>query len=340
MRWVSRELIGWNQSSHIDDMIHVIGGGNIGSLIATKLAPKFPLSLMLKPSAMHSFRRAQQNISLVADGVEHETHVELDRGGPISSIIVALKAYNVRKALESVLDRLSPSTSILCIHNGMGVYDELLQLWPHPETRPSLAFGVTSSGVKNREIPFHFEAVSLSPFILSVPENTGPNNSAVRAMLESQHLVAGVELEWEDFRCRQLEKLVTNAIINPLTALVDCSNGALLELDTGIMRALVNEACFVLSEDDPLAKAVLDSERILEIVRDVCNRTASNTSSMRADVGNGKPTEVQYINGYIAEKARQFGRRAPRHELLTNLVSMAMSKNKHVLNDILVPFRD
>lgn len=320
-------------------MIHVLGAGNIGALIASKLAPKYSISLILKPSAARAFKLANQSISLTASGIEHEVQVEQDTGGPISSLIVALKCYNIRKALESIKDRISPTTSILCIHNGMGVYDELLELWPDSDKRPSLAFGVTSSGVKNREKPFHFEAVGLGPFFMGAPGNVDTSNSAMNAMVDSQSFAAGVQLNFQEFQCRQLEKVVINAVINPLTALIDCPNGALLKLDVGIIRTLVNEACYALGSD-AVTRAVLDPGRMLDVVLDVCARTASNTSSMRADVNHGRPTEVQYINGFVARKARQLDRRAPRHELLASLVNMAMKQNKYILNDVLVPFRD
>ena len=92
-------------------------------------------------------------------------------------------------------------------------------------------------------------------------------------------------------------KLVINAAINPLTALLRVTNGELLARSAArtLMAEIASEAAGVaaacghsLTYHDPVAAA-----------EDVARRTASNTSSMLQDVLRGAPTEIDAINGAI-----------------------------------------
>ena len=45
---------------------------------------------------------------------------------------------------------------------------------------------------------------------------------------------------------------------------------------------------------------ILNTNRLLKSVVDVCKITAKNSSSMRQDVRNLRNTEIQNLNGYIS----------------------------------------
>ncbi len=60
----------------------------------------------------------------------------------------------------------------------------------------------------------------------------------------------------------------------------------------------------------------------------VAGQTAENTSSMLQDMRRGAPTEIDAINGAVAQRARQSGRSAPVNETLWRLVRAAVSVEK------------
>ena len=43
---------------------------------------------------------------------------------------------------------------------------------------------------------------------------------------------------------------------------------------------------------------------------------------MWSDILKKAPTEIDFINGYIAKKAKEVGMRAPKNEMLVSLVHM------------------
>lgn len=117
-------------------------------------------------------------------------------------------------------------------------------------------------------------------------------------------------------------KLVINAAINPLTAILGVPNGVLLESDEtrSRMAQLALEAAAVagargtsLSFSDPVAAA-----------EDVAMRTAQNLSSMLQDIQRGAPTEIDAICGAIVREGRRLGVPTPANEAAWRLVREAV----------------
>jgi 2-dehydropantoate 2-reductase len=127
----------------------------------------------------------------------------------------------------------------------------------------------------------------------------------------------------------QLEKLVINSVINPLTALKGCKNGEVFNGQDGDSdcRVLVREAGAIVREllrrrSAGAAKGSATTGRdfsdpaLLEAVRRVASATAGNTSSMLQDVRAGRETEIDFINGYLVRQAEVLGLPCERHKEL------------------------
>ncbi|HPL19184.1 MAG TPA: 2-dehydropantoate 2-reductase, partial [Spirochaetota bacterium] len=113
-------------------------------------------------------------------------------------------------------------------------------------------------------------------------------------------------------------KVLVNAGINALTAILQVRNGQLLEIETArtLMKDLVLEACEViarkgvaLSDTDPVSR-----------VEEVCRRTEDNYSSMCIDIKHGRRTEIDFINGAIVREGRAFGLACPYNDAVTKMV--------------------
>jgi len=122
----------------------------------------------------------------------------------------------------------------------------------------------------------------------------------------------------DDIETLLWEKLVVNVGINPLTALFDVPNGQLLKDAAlrSIMHGLINEAHPVVIEHG----VKLSLNELIEIVERVCDKTASNISSMLQDVRRKKRTEIEYISGAIVAEARKFESPSPLNQLVMSLL--------------------
>ncbi|ADR36136.1 2-dehydropantoate 2-reductase [Oceanithermus profundus DSM 14977] len=138
------------------------------------------------------------------------------------------------------------------------------------------------------------------------------------APLAARLTAAGLPAEaTPDVAARRLEKLAVNLVVNPLTAVLDVPNGGLLEPELWpTVRDLAAEMHPVLAARGPLP----DPETLLVRIRRVLAATAANTSSMRADVRAGRPTEIEELTGALLAWARADGRALPRHEALYRMV--------------------
>ena len=96
-----------------------------------------------------------------------------------------------------------------------------------------------------------------------------------------------------------LKKLVVNAVINPLTAILRVKNG---ELITNPHYYLLVQLLFKEIEQ---SLQLQNSKGHFENVIAVCEKTAKNHSSMLRDLEENRPTEVDAILGYILEKAAE-----------------------------------
>jgi 2-dehydropantoate 2-reductase len=114
-----------------------------------------------------------------------------------------------------------------------------------------------------------------------------------------------------------LRKLLINAVINPLTAILRIRNGQLTETASRLelMKSLFHESFEILSHYGLAGETDLWNH-----VLHVCFATSRNESSMLQDVSSRKETEIEFINGAICRMAIKQGREAPWNEAVTALV--------------------
>ena len=121
-------------------------------------------------------------------------------------------------------------------------------------------------------------------------------------------------------------KLVINAAINPLTALLRVKNGDLLTNPPAhaLMGQLAGEVAKV-AEALAVELPFLDPERAVE---EVAQHTAENMSSMLQDVLRGAPTEVEAINGAVVRMGEQKGIPLPVNRTICSLVKALPVRGK------------
>ncbi|KAI9819193.1 MAG: hypothetical protein M1827_007349 [Pycnora praestabilis] len=283
---------------------------------------------------------------------QNSTSTELDIDQKIFNLIVTTKAGNTVSALRRIKHRLSRESTILFLQNGMGILEEVnSKLFPDVETRPNYMLGIVTHGV-NSERPFRAVHAGLGTIALGIipryerlretnMSKSEPKTqwaSSSRFMLRTitrTPVLAAVGFSHVDLMQLQIEKLAVNAIINPLTAMFDSSNGELLFnfAFTRVMRLLLAEISLVIRslpeiQGVPNVKMRFSPERLETLVVSVANKTSTNTSSMLQDVRAGKITEVDFINGYIVKRGEEMGIKC-----VMNYMLMQMVKGKQDMFD-------
>ena len=274
---------------------HILGAGNLGTLAAFYLRQAgFSMCLAGRPEAPRRLT--------FPDGRSHDLLLPGDDGAPIRYLILATKAAQSLPALAPLRTRLGTGTTLIRLQNGLGSLDDL------PPPHPHIIDAVANSGAWREPLPGggeHIHLAAENTTLLGDGRSQPPSWFAALADHWPQ-------LRWRpDIRLQQWLKLSLNAVINPLTALHDCDNGALLA-DSRLQPRFDALA----EEIDALARRLLPEwpGETAARARALAQATAGNTSSMRADVRAGRATEIHYINGYLLRQAEQIGMALPEHQ--------------------------
>lgn len=283
--------------------IAILGAGAIGQLLFHQLmaigcAPYFITREINTSKQTLTFTSLENQISslsapfyssVIQPGVDDKlAHIMQDT----QLIIVCVKAYQVNEAIDSILTRLPKHCHILLLHNGMGPH---LQVKKRLSTH-GLSVGTTSQGAL-KLANLHIQQTGCGSSQLGHVSGPRLSNKLKQRLLDAIPLSQWCEpilpLLWQ--------KLAINAAINPLTAIEDCRNGALVDIRyTSIINQLISELVMVAKADGIELDELVLTNRVYEVIK----LTANNFSSMHQDVVNKRQTEVGSINGYIIARAR------------------------------------
>ncbi len=221
--------------------------------------------------------------------------------------IVLVKAWQTERAAHQLKECLAEDELVLTLQNGLGNYETLIQSLGL--SRVSL--GTTTAGATLLSPGLVKEA---GEGIISIEQNQalGPLEAALRSAKFDVQIV-------DDPKSLVWGKLVVNAAINPLTALLQVTNGELLERPSAreMMRRLAQEVAQVACAENiklPFADPITAAEA-------VARKTAANRSSMLQDVLRGAPTEINAICGAVMKIAQKHGIDTPANQICWELVT-------------------
>jgi 2-dehydropantoate 2-reductase len=262
----------------------VLGLGAVGSWVAASAAHRgYPMTALTSTS--------MRVVHLQGIG-RYTIHAENRRD--IQRLIVATKAHQAKDAIQSVIHKLYESCTIVLMCNGLlALQDELEPILPNTM---QIVYASNTHGVKvaeDRSIVHTGKGI----IKLGSMDNDNPNIQQIANDLETQ-----TGLNWiadSSIKLTLFQKLAANACINAATALLNCRNGDLLAHGL-LWKEFVHKISLEVCDLAKKKNLTLIIEELEEYVSKVALHTASNTSSMLADVLAGRKTEIEYINGYIA----------------------------------------
>ncbi len=280
----------------MSETILIVGTGALANLFAARLAQAGHRITMLGTwkEGLEALRK--QGARLV-DANGNESHFEVKaisdpqecRG--IRYALVLVKAWQTERAAGQLQECLAKDGLAVTLQNGLGNRETLARSlgWER------VALGITTTG-----------ATLLGPGlaraggegIISLERNQalGPVEAALKSAKFNVEIV-------EDAQSLIWGKLVINAAINPLTALLRVPNGELLKRPSAheMMRILAGEVAQVAEAEE----VHLPFPDPVAAVEEVARTTAANHSSMLQDVLRGAPTEIDAICGAVVQVAQK-----------------------------------
>ena len=291
--------------------ILLVGTGALSTLFAARLSEAGHHVSMLGTwkDGLHSLNQNGARIS-EANGKERAFYVRAtDNPGDLSDVkhaIVLVKSWQTKRVAEKLKGILAPDGIVLTLQNGLGNREALAR----DLGAEHVALGVTTTGATLLG-PGHAKVGGEGVISLEQNQALGPLEAALRSSNFNLHIV-------DDARSLIWGKLVINAAINPLTALLRIPNGELLSHPWArkAMSALAREAAQVADAEH----VKLPFSNPIEAVEEVARKTSKNLSSMFQDVRRGAPTEIDAICGAVTERGREHGVDTPYNRSCWQLV--------------------
>ena len=241
------------------------------------------------------------------------THAPLREGeAPVDAAIVTAKTPGTAWAAEIAAKILARGGVGLTIQNGLGNYERLVE-----------HLGAERAAVGVIYVGAQFVGGELRATGPGKIELGRPTAAASRARLdELAELFRGGGMDVtvvDDAWPAVWRKVVTNAAVNPITALIRRTNAELLA-DAPASRVADCIAVEVARVATASGVAIREDEAVKQW-RAMAALTGANRSSMLQDVEAGRRTEIDAICGAVARVGDGHGVAAPLNQAMTVLVS-------------------
>jgi len=222
-------------------------------------------------------------------------------------VLVCVKSADTEQAGRSLAGCLRPQTSVLSLQNGVDNAQRLRAVTGHAVIPVVVYVGSEMAG------PGHVR-------------HHGGGDLAIGASAASEALAQTLEAAGvhttiaDDIEVTLWSKLVINCAFNALSAVADISYGPMLEVEgtkdvvtRAVQEAItVARACGVGMPDDLLAN-----------ILNIPTMMPAQKSSTAQDLVRGKPSEIDFLNGYVVRKGAELGIPTPTNHALQVMVKLA-----------------
>ena len=285
--------------------ILILGAGAIGSLYGAKLAGTNDVTLVGRPDHV----RAIEEHGLRIEGIESQTvrvraltHVDCIL--PDTLILVTTKVPATVAALEPVWPRVRDDTTIVALQNGLDS-DRIVR--DTVRGRGVVIRGITQFGaIFDR--PGTIRYMAKGSTLLEHHERS----QRIADVLDAAGLDCRIS---PDINTEVWRKLVFNCVVNPITTILKCEVGEIVDPSLTRLKQLVIDECV----------AVAAAERIdlnIDFMNEINSAYAGshNIVSMRQDLMRGRTTEIDYLNGAVVMLGARHGLDCPVNDALTRII--------------------
>ncbi|MDD3334672.1 MAG: ketopantoate reductase family protein [Eubacteriales bacterium] len=312
--------------------IVVVGAGAIGGITAAFLQEGgADVTLVCKHQEIVELAVGK---GLHVTGVkgEHQVSVKavktIDQlDGSFDAALIATKAYDMPQSAKELLPFLKPDSLVFSLQNGICT-DALAEVVGRQRTVGCvIGWGATMHGAGELEM------TSTGEFIIGRIEG---DNAALKPIQRLLHTVVPTVIS-PDIFAQLYSKLIVNSCITSLGAICGLRLGKMLMRHDArsIFLAIIGEAMEVahaMKLTVPPFGGKLDYDKLMHgqsavdelrrqlMILVVGLKYRRLKSSSLQSLERGRPTEIDYFNGYIAKKGQEFGVPCPVNQCLTGMI--------------------
>lgn len=294
----------------------IVGAGAMGCLFAARLALAGSEVTLVDVDAPRLAEMAREGITLDDDLGPRRARVHAglaaDVSGPVDLVIAFTKAMHSRAAAASVAHLASPGTVALTLQNGLGNAEALAEVFfagavlagvtdfPADRTGP---LSVASHGEGHVWLGRHDPAGTADPDAVTDLFN--------RAGLNCRTVPDPRVLLWE--------KVAFNAALNSVATVTGLTVG---DMDQPAGRAVITAIADEVIATARALNIAVDGPGVHAKIAFALANHRGHKASMLQDRLAGRPTEIDAINGAVADHARALGVPTPVTSALADLVRL------------------
>ncbi len=240
--------------------------------------------------------------------------------GAFDAILITVKSYDTRAIAAAVAHLLAPQGAAISLQNGLGNVEALNEaVGPHRVLAGRVIFGAEAVASGRVRVTVYADPVLIGAW----HSGADPQLDAQARLWAARFAAAGIPSAYcEDIEAALWGKVLYNAALNPLGALLGVHYGALGADPNAraVMDAAIDEAFHVATAEGVALPWVSAAEYRGVFYERLLPSTLHHRPSMLQDLERGRPTEIDAINGAVWRRGAVHGIVTPVNELLTRLV--------------------
>ncbi len=295
--------------------VAVLGAGAVGCYFGGMLARAgAPVTLIGRPAHVDAVRRD----GLLLDTLQFRERVPVAASTDAAAVagaafvLVGVKSGDTETAARSIAPHLVRGATIVSLQNGVDNAARMRPLVDAEVVAAVVYVGCQMAG------PGHVRHTGRGDLVVGGSGGAGMERAAAVAALFER---AGVPCRVSDNVDGELwTKLIINCAYNAVCALSRLPYGPMIASPWSreVMPQVVDEAVAVARAEG----VRLDTDDLMGRVWKIGEAMPAQISSTAQDIGFGKPTEVDALNGYVARRGEALGVPAPVNRTLHALVKL------------------
>jgi 2-dehydropantoate 2-reductase len=222
-------------------------------------------------------------------------------------VLFCVKSADTEDAGRSLAGCLDPKAPILSLQNGVDNPQRLRRLIGNLVIPTVVYVGSEMAG------PGHVKHHGGGKLVIGA----SPESEAIAQTLSAAAIETTIA---EDIERTQWIKLTTNCAFNALSAVASISYGPMLDVEGTkevVVRAI--RECVMVAQACGLSMPEDLAEQILKVPATMPHQMSSTAQ----DLVRGKPSEIDFLNGYVVHKGAELGIPTPTNHALQVMVKLA-----------------
>jgi 2-dehydropantoate 2-reductase len=299
----------------------MVGAGSVGGFFGAHLAKSNPnVSFLLRPKTLAAVKQHGLTIRSATGSFTVRPRATSDpRELPTPDLIIlSVKAYDLEEVMAQLEPVMTDRTTILTLQNGVDTEDRFIARVRRDCVVGGVAFiysKIAAPGVID-----HYKKGTVA--IGELMGHKSPRLWAIAEIFKQ----AGIPCQLtDDIRRTKWEKMCWNCVFNPLTVIID--DKVAKALDHPEMLWVIHQIVGEVAAVAAAVKVPLASDMAEKVVRWTEELRDIHTS-MYDDWKAGRPTEIDYLNGYIAKLGRELGIPTPLNDALTAMIKTITERER------------